>query len=78
MAKTDNEESIMSEAQAAIEKLAIDELHMQALITEIQHCLICHRKLTNKKSIERRIGDICHTKFNKGYRGIQSTIGGTN
>jgi len=38
------------------------------------YCLICHRKLTNPKSIERRMGNVCYSKFNKGYRGIQAKI----
>lgn len=37
-------------------------------------CIICKRKLTNPKSIERRMGDICHKKYLAGYRGIQTTI----
>jgi len=65
----------MGETQATKVKLAIDEIHSRALITTFIHCLVCHRKLTNPKSIERRMGDICHSKFNKGTVGIQSKIG---
>jgi len=66
----------MGEAQATKVKLAIDEIHKRIALdwTIPIHCLICHRKLTNPKSIERRMGDICFTKFNKGCRGIQQEI----
>lgn len=39
-----------------------------------QHCLICKRKLTNPKSIERRMGDICNKKYLADYKGIQAEI----
>lgn len=37
-------------------------------------CLICGKKLTNPKSVERSCGDICFKKYNKGCRGIQMRI----
>jgi len=37
-------------------------------------CLICNRKLTNPKSVERRMGDICAKKFKNGTAGIQQRM----
>ena len=34
-------------------------------------CTICGKKITNKKSIENKMGKTCLHKFREGYRGIQ-------
>jgi hypothetical protein len=39
-------------------------------------CIICKRKLSNPKSIERKMGDTCYRKYLAGYKGIQAKIGG--
>ncbi len=41
-----------------------------------QHCIICKKKITNPKSVERRMGNKCHSKYMKGCAGIQARIGG--
>ena len=37
-------------------------------------CIICGRKLTAPKSVERSVGDVCFSRYFKGFRGIQSRI----
>lgn len=35
-------------------------------------CKVCHRKLTNLKSVARGMGARCFKKFNSGHAGVQS------
>lgn len=44
------------------------------MIETKHHCIICRRKLTNPKSIQQKMGEVCHKKFNAGYKGIQMEI----
>jgi hypothetical protein len=38
------------------------------------YCIICKKKITNKKSIENKMGKTYIHKFKEGYRGIQARL----